>query len=58
MKRPSIEMHPVCDYCHEIIQPGDDYYEFPIFGAVICTECIDEALKPYHRTEGDIIDRF
>lgn len=58
MKRPSAEILPVCDYCHEIIRPGDDYYEFPIFGAVVCSECIWQALKPYRRTEGDIIDRL
>lgn len=56
MSRPPAEIHPVCDYCHEIMLPGDEFYEFPMFDTVICEECIDKALKPYRRTEGDVID--
>ena len=45
-----------CEYCGDLLRPGDDYFEFPT-GERLCPDCMEAALRRWKRWVGDTVER-
>lgn len=45
-----------CDYCHDILIPGDDYYNTPV--GCYCPDCMDAMVSKWKAVVGEDIERI